>query len=61
MLVTDLIDTFHYIVLPVCGTYADNCHEKATCTDTGPGEYICTCKQGFTGDGKSCVGKEVLL
>ena len=55
-----LIDAFSIvfmIVLPFCGTHADKCHENATCTDTGRGEYICACKQGYTGDGKQCVGK----
>ena len=33
----------------MCGT------EKATC-HTGPGKYICTCKKGYIGNGKTCTG-----
>ena len=28
----------------------------ASCTDTGPKEYKCTCNKGYTGDGKTCTG-----
>ena len=28
------------------------CHLNATCEDTEPGQYQCTCKEGFVGDGK---------
>ena len=40
----------------ICGTPKDDCHEFATCKDTGPGEHECTCKPWYTGDGKSCTG-----
>ena len=32
------------------------CDENASCTNNN-GSYDCTCKQGFTGDGKTCQGK----
>ena len=32
------------------------CDENASCTNNN-GSYGCTCKQGFTGDGKTCQGK----
>ncbi|XP_028398895.1 uncharacterized protein LOC114521039 isoform X22 [Dendronephthya gigantea] len=42
-------------VAPICGTPQDDCHRYATCTDTGPGRYSCTCNEGFTGNGKTCL------
>lgn len=40
-----------------CGTSRDDCHEHATCTDVGSGSHTCTCNKGYTGSGKSCIGK----
>ena len=40
----------------MCGTEKATCHQYATCTDTGPGKYICTCKKGYIGNGKTCTG-----
>ena len=31
------------------------CHEQATCRNT-PSSYLCSCKPGYTGDGKMCEG-----
>ena len=31
------------------------CHGNAICNDT-IGSYECTCKYGYTGDGKNCTG-----
>ena len=44
------------LVEKICGTPKDDCSEFATCRDTGPGKYECTCKPGYTGDGKLCIG-----
>jgi hypothetical protein len=33
----------------------NDCHVEANCTNT-QGSYICTCKEGYTGDGKDCQG-----
>ena len=38
----------------------DDCHEYANCTDI-LGSYTCQCKEGFTGDGKSCQGRDFLV
>ena len=47
----------------MCGSAEEDCHKFATCADTGPGTYKCTCNEGYTGDGKiSCTGlKKVFL
>ncbi|XP_068757796.1 fibrillin-1-like [Montipora capricornis] len=36
-----------------CSTGSHDCNESATCTNTA-GNFNCTCKPGFTGDGRSC-------
>ena len=41
-----------------CAMDTDNCAEIATCMNT-PGSFSCTCNEGYTGDGTSCVGKHV--
>ena len=33
-----------------------NCDVNAYCSDT-PGSFVCSCKAGFSGDGRSCEGK----
>ena len=34
------------------------CHSNATCNDND-GSYECMCKEGYTGDGKICIGMYV--
>jgi len=38
-----------------CSLEPSPCDENADCTNTD-GSYICTCKQGFTGNGSICEG-----
>lgn len=40
-----------------CKDDLHTCHANALCTNTA-GAYICRCKRGFQGDGKTCRGKE---
>ena len=39
-----------------CSTKTHNCNLNANCTNTD-GSFKCVCKEGYTGDGKSCSGK----
>ena len=39
-----------------CLTDQDNCHPNADCINT-QGSFICSCKDGYLGDGQECVGK----
>ena len=36
-----------------CKLELDNCHPNATCTDVDEG-FVCTCQEGFVGDGVEC-------
>ena len=38
-----------------CSTNSHSCDVNAVCSNTR-GSYTCTCKAGYTGDGKSCTG-----
>jgi hypothetical protein len=42
--------------IKICGTPQDDCSEFATCADTGPATFTCTCNEGYTGDGRICKG-----
>ena len=53
---------FVYLLLDAdeCSASLPVCDVNATCQNT-PGSYVCTCKSGLTGDGKTCIGKVVLI
>ncbi len=57
-----------YHVLPVfyfpidideCSASVSVCDANANCHNT-PGGYRCSCKAGFTGDGKTCAGERIV-
>ena len=39
-----------------CVTGANDCDSNATCTNT-PGNFNCSCNEGYSGDGTFCFGK----
>ena len=39
-----------------CTRGTDRCHHHATCYNT-EGSYTCSCNPGYTGSGRSCIGK----
>ena len=56
---------FLYCSLGICGPFSDVdecsasssvCDSNAICSNTR-GSYICTCRAGYTGDGKTCQGR----
>ena len=50
------LDLVIVTAIKMCDNEMTDCHELATCTNTGAGTYKCTCNEGFTGDGKTCTG-----
>ena len=40
-----------------CSVSEPVCHVNANCTNT-VGSYLCSCKSGFLGDGKTCTGAD---
>ena len=47
---------WYFLAIKICGTPRDDCHKHASCADTSPGNYKCTCNEGYAGDGKTCTG-----
>ena len=42
-----------------CTSLTHDCHSDATCTNT-EGAFTCSCNQGYTGDGRQCMGMFLL-
>ena len=40
-----------------CSASPAQCDVNANCQNN-EGSYLCSCKAGFTGDGKTCLGKQ---
>ena len=47
----------HFLDIDECKDGSNNCDTNANCQNTN-GSYTCTCKTGYSGDGKTCTGKE---
>ena len=45
-----------FLDIDECSASPSVCDINANCSNTR-GSYYCTCKQGFTGDGKNCQGR----
>ena len=50
--------SFHYIDINECAEDLHNCDMNANCTNTHCG-FICTCREGYTGNGTICISKKV--
>jgi len=42
-----------------CELRIDNCHVNATCADV-IGSFVCTCNNGFDGNGVDCAGTKFM-
>ena len=50
-----------FVDIDQCTENTDNCHNNATCENT-EASFVCTCNDGFTGNGTYCEGKlEILM
>ena len=52
----DVFRIICYLDVDECITGNHGCDVNANCTNT-VGGHNCTCKKGFAGDGRSCLGK----
>ena len=50
------INMFAVLDIDECGASSPVCDINANCSNTR-GSYICTCRTGYTGDGKTCQGR----
>ena len=50
---------FYTIDINECASTSD-CHAHAICMNT-VGSYVCTCMEGYTGDGKDCTGNIIYI
>lgn len=41
-----------------CSADSSPCDKNADCANTD-GSHICVCKEGFSGDGSTCIGKTI--
>ena len=48
-------DKFNCVEINECTNNQNTCDKNAMCSNTPPGSYTCTCNEGYSGDGRSCV------
>lgn len=50
-------DQIYFVVLDIdeCTKGTHSCHVNAVCINI-QGSYNCTCKDGYSGDGRNCTG-----
>ena len=50
-----------YLIIEIdeCSTNSHSCDVNAVCCNT-PGSHNCSCKAGYSGDGKSCTGESIV-
>ena len=56
---TDSISPSLHADIDECELRIDNCHVNATCADV-IGSFVCTCNNGFDGDGVDCAGMKFM-
>ncbi len=47
-----------FLDIDECVVNTHDCAAEANCTNTA-GSFICTCKDGYEGNGKTCQGTEM--
>ena len=45
-----------FLDIDECFSYIDNCHNNSDCINTD-GSFLCTCGNGYSGNGTVCQGK----
>jgi len=46
---------FYHTDINECSDRSNDCNENANCTNT-VGSFTCSCKRGYTGNGRTCTG-----
>ncbi len=50
----------YYLDIDECSLKISDCHDDAICTNM-IGSFSCQCREGFTGDGSNCQGRDKLI
>ena len=55
-----MVPSFFFTDANECEQGKNLCHVNALCTNT-LGSYVCQCKPGFSGDGRTCEGMPTFI